>query len=64
MGLAQHEIGSRYIIFLEQKCSCGFRLNREQSEIQFGRMDDWAINSAESLIWIRSENNSLHVIRK
>jgi hypothetical protein len=41
--------------FPEYKRSCGIRLYGEQSELDFRRTDDWAINSAESWIWFRSE---------
>jgi hypothetical protein len=40
--------------FAKYKCSYGFRLYAKQSEREFGRTDDWAINSAESLIWLCS----------
>jgi hypothetical protein len=36
--------------FPEYNCSCGVRLYAEQSELEFGRTEDCAINSAESLI--------------
>jgi hypothetical protein len=41
--------------FLQEKWSCEICLYEEQSELEFERTEDWAINLTKNLIWLRSE---------